>query len=551
MRRGWFVVSVVLLACSGSGREGLGGGDSVVDGKAGGTDHRTSAPDLSGQDEVNNPPCIDCDVVMVDSPDISSLDLTSPDLVSDLLAPTDLQQPPPGCCYSTDDCPPNTGGAEVFCVGQNNSPNGMGECLGPPDKSGWCYVDEHCLAGQECHGAAACGCNIDCDPPYLGPGVCVPEGPGCAPIKEAWVTEICNAASVVIWDGEACVETCPGCCGCEPFCELTFLTINDCQSQCGLPADCPEFVGALAEAPYVYQQAPGGCVEQEAMAGPCKTDDHCPGGYPDGTDAGDACVLGNCVNCWHDQQCQGDMQCRAGRCVEPVVGCPPISCNEPGCQVITPSEQPCPVCVCGSTYAISCTSDEACLLFSSHPYGACVNGRCVDCRNDSQCPSLWGPGGATCVQPGMCYDMMPPAFAIYGSWLIGWAGGLNHFSYLRFEPDGTLRRGHYEPPVAWADDMPPMPCYDPAQPSPSPLLGTWEPEVTQSGLLVVRIRLNVPCDGGDGYAGRWAITLDDDGEWATIQDIDSDWQWDARRVPTLACQDDMSLCGNPENFLPW
>jgi hypothetical protein len=548
----WLILLAgILVACSGSGREGLNGDSrGEADGIVGKVDVKgeVAAPDVTpGVDVVDgglvDVGCVDCvDVPLVD---------VGPDVAPDI--DSDLPMAPIGCCHTTDDCPPGTGGETVFCAGQQTAPDGLGVCVGPAE-SGWCYVDEHCEPGQECHGSAVCGCNIDCDPPYLGPGICVPEGPACAPIEENWVKEICNAASVVIWDGEKCIATCPGCCGCEPFCELTFESVNECQAQCGLVPDCPLFVGALAEEPYVYKQAQGGCIEQEGMAGPCKSDDNCPGGYPDGTDAGDYCVLGNCVFCWNDSQCPEPQLCRAGRCVNDDPGdgvCPPVVCEAESCSLITPSEQPCPVCVCNSVYGRACSVDEECKVISSHPYAACVNGRCADCRNDDDCPSIWSPGGETCVTPGICYEMTPPAHFLYGTWLIGWAGGMDHFSYFRFEPDGTLRRGHYIPEGSFTDDIPPLDCYYEPNEGDWPILGTWEPEVTQSGFLVVKLRLDVDCNWSDGFEARWMFTPDDDWLDATVIDIDGDNQFTAMRVPTEACAPDMWLCDFPLEYMPW
>jgi hypothetical protein len=68
---------------------------------------------------------------------------------------------------------------------------------------------------------------------YNGPGVCVEPANPCGPISPGWVTEDCDAANQVVFTGQGCVETCPGCCGCEPFCELTFPDLAACQASCG------------------------------------------------------------------------------------------------------------------------------------------------------------------------------------------------------------------------------------------------------------------------------------------------------------------------------
>ena len=112
------------------------------------------------------------------------------------------------------------------------------------------------------------------------------------------------------------------------------------------------------------------------------------------------------------------------------------------------------------------------------------------------------------------------------------------------EPDGTLRRGRYEPGVAEADDIPPLPC-DPGFPVPAPLIGTWEPEVTASGFLVIRASLNLPCDDGEGWHARFGVTLSEDGTEATFDDIDSDMVVSGFKVPADRCTPDFSLCQAP------
>lgn len=123
---------------------------------------------------------------------------------------------------------------------------------------------------------------------------------------------------------------------------------------------------------------------------------------------------------------------------------------------------------------------------------------------------------------------------------------MDHFSYVRFESDGTLRRGRYaesgyaEP---WADDFPPLPCW-PEGAMPSPLLGTWEPESTASGFLVIRASINVSCDPGAGWSARWVVNFDQAGT-IMIDDVDSDTSWMGWRAEPGACTPDLSLCDVP------
>lgn len=198
-----------------------------------------------------------------------------------------------GGCWDGNDCAPTQkcqGGQVCGCDADCGAPDKLGQCTGPDNGCcsgslvcpagqqclalsgiGWstcvakpapgrCWKDADCAAGLNCHGAAFCPCSADCDMGYQGPGVCVPPAPACAPIQLAWVQEICNAKGLVVWDGSACVATCPGCCGCEPFCDKTFETMAACQAACGT---CPLWNGlcddALPAQPWWARTAKG-CV---------------------------------------------------------------------------------------------------------------------------------------------------------------------------------------------------------------------------------------------------------------------------------------------------
>ena len=130
-----------------------------------------------------------------------------------------------GCCTTTGVCP---GGEECFLL----SGIGWSTCLAKPEP-GRCWQPSDCPAGQTCEGAGFCPCNTFCDgASYQGPGVCTPPAPACTPILPAWVLETCDAANLVVWDGSQCVATCPGCCGCAPFCSKTFGSIGACLTAC-------------------------------------------------------------------------------------------------------------------------------------------------------------------------------------------------------------------------------------------------------------------------------------------------------------------------------
>ena len=171
------------------------------------------------------------------------------------------------CCTGTGLCP-----EDQVCV--TDVVVAAPICM-PPAPPGHCWRDQDCLAGQTCHGAAACGCNADCDMGYEGPGVCVVPAPPCTAVEEAWVLEICDAASVVLFDGASCVRTCFGCCGCEPFCDLLFSSLYECAQACGPSAsDCQVWDGscddAIPESPWWYFDGTGCYQEDSCVCGGCQ-----------------------------------------------------------------------------------------------------------------------------------------------------------------------------------------------------------------------------------------------------------------------------------------
>ena len=603
-------LAVGLAACGRADKPQLGegpGADSKADAAAGdtlvGPDEDIYVPPGDAADAPSVPDAIpDSTPGEVQPPDPDIADVVAPPDIPPELPPADVGTPPLGCCLTDADCSDDNDD-DVFariCYEGLYGEEPFGVCVLAPEEfeEGRCWVDSHCANGLYCHGAAECGCNVDCDMDYHGPGVCVSDGP-CPAIDENWVQEWCDAASIVIFDGEKCVATCPGCCECKPFCDLVFDTMDKCEAFCGgsecdifdggcddaIPEqpwyyfdgvgcfeedscmcegcpgtfsslqqcqdqcldgkECPTYIGALADCPYRWISDDLGdgnlCPVPGCMDATCETDADCP--WADDANWGGSCVLGNCVYCWNDSQCNGGELCRAGRCVPPPAQCPPApQCSDPGCHLVTPSEAPCPVCVCDTMFDKQCAEDGYCMQFSSVKYGACVYGRCAECRNDDQCG--WGH----CLPPGICYDMTPAAHTLYGTWLIGWAGGLDHFSYFRFEPDGTLRRGAYGWEGAWADDIPPMPCWPEGIDPEMPLLGTWEPEITQSGFLVVDLTLNIYCDNGPGWTRRYAVNLTDDWGDAQFTDVDGDMDFIAFKKPTDTCTPDFSTCQVPEGY---
>jgi hypothetical protein len=302
----------------------------------------------------------------------------------------------------------------------------------------------------------------------------------------------------------------------------------------GPPEECPRYVTSLATCPYQLFLYDAGCPAIRCLDAPCETDDDCP------SDGAPYCVTGNCAFCWQDTQCDDGKLCRGGRCVAPDVSACPESppCTGTGCRLVSVSEDPCPACVCENGAKlesnVTCEQDEDCLVISSHPYRRCVNGRCAECRDNGDCGEL------ECEPPGYCWMSDPHVSALYGTWLIGWAGGLNHYSYLRFEPDGTVRRGRYEATGAWSDDLPPMPCA-PDEPPEYPLLGTWAMLMSELNWIIFNVTLNTPCDDGAGFSDQWVMeNLSEDGKSATMGNNE------AMRVDPATCTPAFDACDPPQ-----
>ncbi|MFH1530987.1 MAG: hypothetical protein ABIK09_09680 [Pseudomonadota bacterium] len=302
---------------------------------------------------------------------------------------------------------------------------------------------------------------------------------------------------------------------------------------------CEPYIAALAECPYQWLLPEEGCPRAPCVPGPCATDADCPALA--GAGAGERCVLGNCAWCWQDAECGTGRLCRAGRCIareDPACPATP-ACDGEECNLVSISEVPCPVCLCEGPFHRPCASDDECLPISSYKYRRCVYGRCAECRNDDDCD------GPPCLPPGVCRTASTHPSVIYGTWLIGWPGGYNHYSLFRFEPDGTLRRGHLPEDPVWPDDIPPFPC-DPEAPGQWPVLGTWEP--VDGGALRVRLTSGVPCDG-PAWSQEFRVLVSDDGDGLTLLGAEAGGQsLGGMRLPVATCDPAFVECELPE---PW
>ncbi|RJO65748.1 MAG: hypothetical protein C4523_15520 [Myxococcales bacterium] len=314
---------------------------------------------------------------------------------------------------------------------------------------------------------------------------------------------------------------------------------------CVETAECPAYMSSLAQCPFRYFDGMIGypsCPDlMLCMDEPCQTDTDCF--LMNSANLGGFCVAGNCVYCWEDSQCPELTVCRGGRCVHRGSNpCPaPPACDEPGCALVEVSETSCTVCVCDTIFDDMCDNDEHCRPMAHHYFQRCVYGRCAECRNGDDCEN-----GQECLPPGLCYSMTEHPSALYGSWLIGWWGALNHYSYFRFEPDGTLRRGTYNSDGEWMDDIFLDSCSF-AQELPIPLLGTWEPEVTQSGLFIVKVAFQTWCSGSSASRERFQVKASLGGGSISLVSIDHPGSMglEGWRVDPRACSPDFAECEIP------
>jgi hypothetical protein len=490
-------------------------------------------------DEATDPGNADDDAAHDDATDPGP----PPDVPDPADLPSDLPAPPPSCCRGPGDCGPD----EVCAQASGSGHSGFGVCANRPE-DGRCWTSADCGLGQGCLGAGLCPCQADCDMEYAGTGVCAPlAGPGgaCATVNPDWVAEVCDAASVVVFDGVSCVATCPGCCGCEPFCSLTFPTIGECEARCVTPpASCPPWLGALAEGPFTYlwdDAPPGACARIAPRDEPCRNDAECPAIAPGGR-AGSRCLFGSCVECVDSSGCGGPAVCVMGRCIDPAgAECPPPIHGTPGagCANVGLGEPLCAAYICDTFFGHSCSEVPDCLALDDKPYQACGLARCSLCLTDEQCLP-----GSRCMTPGICLPAEPNASRLYGAWLLEVGGSPTRAVYLRFEFDGGLRRARFEPSGDFVADLPPLPCVDPTPVWPQ--RGTWEPVSSAGGVLTIQVALNLYCDLRDGFRGRWDVTFPTGaGGAATFRDTGTGLEYTGRKVPARLCQPDFADCPSP------
>ena len=279
-----------------------------------------------------------------------------------------------GCCMIEADCDWLDGEYDCVGHGQGYVP-GWGVCVAEPywaapevTGANWCWDSSVCGAGEYCHGAGICGCGIDCDMDYEGPGLCVPSGQQCVAIEEDWVLEYCGFAHTVIFDGEKCVGTCPGCCWCGPFCDFTYDSIGECEAACGadIGPGCAVFDGAcdlaMPEAPWWYFDGAACYMEDTCVC------ENCPGTFAT-LEACEACLPPACLE-------QGEV-------IDPADDGPPDCC--PGLQPLQQWEAGPGGCVDGDAKTC-CYGCSASFLFT-YVCAACGDGWCAEGENHCNCPA--------------------------------------------------------------------------------------------------------------------------------------------------------------------
>lgn len=133
--------------------------------------------------------------------------------------------PADGCCdlHGRCDAPGD------LCVGTPSPVVGSATCA-PVPAPGRCWEDAMCAPGDFCYNAALCPCGADCDGQW--PGVCAHQAGECLVIPPTAIENVCDAASLVVWNGTSCVQLPPGACGCDPFCDAVFQSLQACQQAC-------------------------------------------------------------------------------------------------------------------------------------------------------------------------------------------------------------------------------------------------------------------------------------------------------------------------------
>ncbi len=383
MRRfGVMVMAILLLACSGTGKEKIE--NDIAAGKDGLSIDSTAA-DVS--EDVLAPEDTPTSVDSVDSTTIPD------DVVQPMdTAPVDLVELPDNCCLTDADC---DGG--MVCVGFDGGPWPEAGTCQPAPEEGRCWSDADCpFPADNCEQAAICGCGEKC---ALEPGYClhVIDPPNC-----------CQSDEECVEFGLRCVGAEMGA-GAGGTC-LPVTTGGDCYYK----SDCAEGEYCVAQ---TVCSCDMNCISELGVCIPydvycCFGDDEC--------DAGEQCIgaslgpwtePGVCKSqapnglCWQDSQCKPGQECEGvsicpcdadcdgadmpGECV---AGCDDIDCCCEGSDCGDGSE------------CVYLAEGNVCL--PKQPAGMCwQDSDCGDnqyCYGSSPCACNWDCDGDGWDMPGTC-----------------------------------------------------------------------------------------------------------------------------------------------------
>lgn len=299
----------------------------------------------------------------------------------------------PSKCTSDSEC---TAPGKPKCVSGNCAP----ECLNDSDctdtskpqcANGLCTgLPPECVDYKDCKDPSKPTCNngacqpctadVDCKNPALpscSNGACTPPAPGCKTDKD------CTDPSKPKCSGGVCIPTTPSACKVNadcpvqtPLCDVKTGTCLP--PECNVDGDCTNPSRPL-------------CKDYKCTA-ECNTNQDCPRARP-------TCRTGRCVS---SSGCSNDAQCQTGA-------------KKQYCDV---SARQCRDCIvdkhCQSTQFCdvqtftcklrpdACKSDSDCKATPKTPY--CTSNKCVQCKQDSQCPKLYACVGGNCGFVGCSND---------------------------------------------------------------------------------------------------------------------------------------------------
>jgi hypothetical protein len=191
-----------------------------------------------------------------------------------------------------------------------------------------------------------------------------------------------------------------------------------------------------------------------------------------------------------------------------------------------------PAGACVDLAYCDCAAGEACQVVAEDCFCPCGVEPCEPpCRCDCAGGAYLGCAPASILQPGALDE---------GVWLIGWAGGTNHYSWVRFEPGGALTMLDG---AGIATNIPYWECNGP---------GSWVLAATPETVVVQMAGDGGSCAFSPLTFGPWL----GDPAWpegarqaVTVLDgANPDVPLTAYRFPDAQCAPDLSRCADPLGF---